>query len=92
MVSMMVIHLLLKTLTHHHGDLVGAAGPGTGGSLEEAGFRYKNCVASLRSWNLKLGEVQQKELVNKNTCIKFLIDQLRNLITDISTWQSPCSV
>ncbi|XP_030493747.2 mediator of RNA polymerase II transcription subunit 30 [Cannabis sativa] len=39
-----------------------------------------------RSSNLK------KELANKNTYLKNLIDQLRNLITDISTWQSPCSV
>ncbi|KDP22607.1 hypothetical protein JCGZ_26438 [Jatropha curcas] len=34
----------------------------------------------------------RKELVNKNACLKLLIDQLRDLITDISTWQSPCSV
>ncbi|XVF49598.1 hypothetical protein PTKIN_Ptkin04bG0026000 [Pterospermum kingtungense] len=34
----------------------------------------------------------RKELANKNVCIKLLIDQLRELITDISTWQSPCSI
>ncbi|KAM1153243.1 hypothetical protein TB2_035203 [Malus domestica] len=34
----------------------------------------------------------RKELTNKNVYIKFLIDQLRDLITDIPTWQSPCSV
>ncbi|KAL6212722.1 hypothetical protein ACLB2K_017940 [Fragaria x ananassa] len=34
----------------------------------------------------------RKELVKKNAYIKVLIDQLRDLITDISTWQSPCSV
>ncbi|BFG17568.1 hypothetical protein CerSpe_038420 [Prunus speciosa] len=34
----------------------------------------------------------RKELANKNVYIKFLIDQLRDLITDISTWQSPCSI
>ncbi|KAL6207609.1 hypothetical protein ACLB2K_018566 [Fragaria x ananassa] len=34
----------------------------------------------------------RKELVKKNAYIKGLIDQLRDLITDISTWQSPCSV
>ncbi|KAK9946863.1 hypothetical protein M0R45_012306 [Rubus argutus] len=34
----------------------------------------------------------RKELVNKNAYIKVLIDQLRDLVTDISTWQSPCSV
>ncbi|KAF5743684.1 mediator of RNA polymerase II transcription subunit 30 [Tripterygium wilfordii] len=33
-----------------------------------------------------------KELANKNKHVKLLIDQLRDLITDISTWQSPCSV
>ncbi|KAF7123543.1 hypothetical protein RHSIM_Rhsim12G0176000 [Rhododendron simsii] len=32
------------------------------------------------------------ELANKNKHLKLLIDQLRDLITDISTWQSPCSV
>ncbi|CAI9755596.1 unnamed protein product [Fraxinus pennsylvanica] len=34
----------------------------------------------------------RKELANKNKHLKLLIDQLRNLIADISTWQSPCSV
>lgn len=34
----------------------------------------------------------RKELANKNAYLKLLIDQLRELITDISTWQSPCSV
>ncbi|KAJ4839066.1 Mediator of RNA polymerase II transcription subunit 30, partial [Turnera subulata] len=34
----------------------------------------------------------RKELASKNTYVKLLIDQLRDLITDISTWQSPCSV
>lgn len=32
----------------------------------------------------------RKELANKNKCMKILIDQLRDLISDISTWQSPC--
>ena len=34
----------------------------------------------------------RKELADKNKYLKLLIDQLRDLITDISTWQSPCSV
>ncbi|KAL6973022.1 hypothetical protein U1Q18_027195 [Sarracenia purpurea var. burkii] len=34
----------------------------------------------------------KQELANKNKHVKLLIDQLRDLITDISTWQSPCSV
>uniref|UniRef100_A0A2P2P666 Mediator of RNA polymerase II transcription subunit 30 n=1 Tax=Rhizophora mucronata TaxID=61149 RepID=A0A2P2P666_RHIMU len=34
----------------------------------------------------------KKELANKNAYLKLLIDQLRDLVTDISTWQSPCSV
>lgn len=34
----------------------------------------------------------RKELANKNNYLKVLIDQLRDLITDISTWQSPCAV
>ncbi|KAJ0053262.1 mediator of RNA polymerase II transcription subunit 30 [Pistacia vera] len=36
--------------------------------------------------------ILRKELANKNTHLKLLIDQLRDLINDISTWQSPCSV
>ncbi|KAD4889099.1 hypothetical protein E3N88_21172 [Mikania micrantha] len=31
----------------------------------------------------------RKELESKNKYLKLLIDQLRELITDISTWQSP---
>ncbi|XVE56567.1 hypothetical protein DITRI_Ditri04bG0021600 [Diplodiscus trichospermus] len=34
----------------------------------------------------------RKVLANKNEYIKLLIDQLRDLITDLSTWQSPCSI
>lgn len=33
----------------------------------------------------------RKDLVIKNRHLKALIQQLRELITDISTWQSPCS-
>ncbi|XP_019154787.1 PREDICTED: mediator of RNA polymerase II transcription subunit 30 [Ipomoea nil] len=34
----------------------------------------------------------RKELTEKNKHLKHLIDQLRDVIGDISTWQSPCSV
>ncbi|KAI4336331.1 hypothetical protein L6164_014869 [Bauhinia variegata] len=34
----------------------------------------------------------RKELANKNVHLKILIDQLRDLIADISTWQSPYSI
>ncbi|KAF6148460.1 hypothetical protein GIB67_038815 [Kingdonia uniflora] len=34
----------------------------------------------------------RKEIADKNMYVKVLIDQLRELICDISTWQSPCSV
>ncbi|OMO71653.1 hypothetical protein COLO4_28143 [Corchorus olitorius] len=34
----------------------------------------------------------RKEVANKNEHLKLLIDQLRELITDVSTWQSPCSI
>ncbi|KAJ4762261.1 mediator of RNA polymerase II transcription subunit [Rhynchospora pubera] len=34
----------------------------------------------------------RKEIEVKNKHVKLLIDQLRNLITDISMWQSPCSL
>ncbi|CAK9330306.1 unnamed protein product [Citrullus colocynthis] len=33
----------------------------------------------------------RRELVIKNLHIKLLIDQLRDLVADVSTWQSPCS-
>ncbi|XP_047332213.1 mediator of RNA polymerase II transcription subunit 30-like [Impatiens glandulifera] len=36
--------------------------------------------------------VLREELGNKNKQLKLLIDQLRELIIDISTWQSPCTV
>ncbi|KAL5791509.1 hypothetical protein ACOSP7_000103 [Xanthoceras sorbifolium] len=36
--------------------------------------------------------ILRKELANKNEYLRLLIDQRRNLISDISTWQSPCSV
>ncbi|KAK6116889.1 hypothetical protein DH2020_049380 [Rehmannia glutinosa] len=32
------------------------------------------------------------ELAGKNKYLKVLIDQLRDLLADISTWQSPCTV
>jgi len=34
----------------------------------------------------------RKEIESKNKHVKLLMDQLRELITDISMWQSPCSV
>ncbi|OEL14041.1 hypothetical protein BAE44_0024941 [Dichanthelium oligosanthes] len=34
----------------------------------------------------------RKEIESKNKHVKLLMDQLRELITDISIWQSPCSV
>nr|GEZ17116.1 mediator of RNA polymerase II transcription subunit 30 [Tanacetum cinerariifolium] len=34
----------------------------------------------------------RKELEDKNKHLKLLIDQLRELITDVSTWQSPVAV
>ncbi|CAN0878022.1 Mediator of RNA polymerase II transcription subunit 30 [Linum grandiflorum] len=33
----------------------------------------------------------RKEISDKNRHMKVLIDQLRELVADISTWQSPCS-
>ncbi|KAJ9568216.1 hypothetical protein OSB04_004182 [Centaurea solstitialis] len=34
----------------------------------------------------------RKDLENKNKHLKVLIDQLRELITDVSTWQSPVPI
>ncbi|KAK6129750.1 hypothetical protein DH2020_036512 [Rehmannia glutinosa] len=36
--------------------------------------------------------ILRKELADKNKYLKVLIDQLRDLLADISTWQSPCTV
>ncbi|XP_047334626.1 mediator of RNA polymerase II transcription subunit 30-like [Impatiens glandulifera] len=36
--------------------------------------------------------VLREELGNKDKQLKLLIDQLRELIIDISTWQTPCTV
>ncbi|XP_040988510.1 mediator of RNA polymerase II transcription subunit 30-like isoform X2 [Juglans microcarpa x Juglans regia] len=71
----------------HHAE----SGGGSGGALEEARFRYKSSVNSLRAVLAALPN-SQKELASKNRYLKVLIDQLRDLITDVSTWQSPCSI
>lgn len=42
--------------------------------------QLEDCASTLR-----------KELVDKNKHVKLLIDQLRDLLSDLSTWQSPCS-
>uniref|UniRef100_A0ACD5UYI4 Uncharacterized protein n=1 Tax=Avena sativa TaxID=4498 RepID=A0ACD5UYI4_AVESA len=34
----------------------------------------------------------RKEIESKNKHVKLLMDQLRDIISDISMWQSPCSV
>lgn len=34
----------------------------------------------------------RKEIERKNKQVKLLMDQLRDLITDVAMWQSPCSV
>ncbi|KAH6790923.1 mediator of RNA polymerase II transcription subunit [Perilla frutescens var. frutescens] len=36
--------------------------------------------------------ILRKELAEKNKYVKILIDQLRGLLGDISTWQSPCTL
>ncbi|KAI9079487.1 hypothetical protein K1719_038569 [Acacia pycnantha] len=93
----------------------------TGGTLEDARFRYKDSVNALRAILAAIPNAQKakafdagsaaspseqaeienleerasclrKELANKNMHLKILMDQLRDLITDISTWQSPCSI
>jgi len=33
-----------------------------------------------------------QEIERKNKQVKLLMDQLRDLITDVAMWQSPCSV
>ncbi|GKV13729.1 hypothetical protein SLEP1_g24713 [Rubroshorea leprosula] len=105
----------------HHSDIGGIGGSGSG-ALDDARFRYKNSVASLRAVLAAIPNSQKakafetgsadsspadqaeiekleeqasnlrKDLANKNEYLKLLIDQLRELITDVSTWQSPCSV
>lgn len=89
-----------------------------GGALEEARFRYKTAVTSLRAvisaisaasqqegdvamaieCRTEQDEIQKleqratelrEEAFKKNHYLKVLIDQLRDLINDISMWQSP---
>lgn len=36
--------------------------------------------------------ILRKKLAEKNKYLKTLIDQLRGLLADISTWQSPCTL
>ncbi|KAI3906342.1 hypothetical protein MKW98_013296 [Papaver atlanticum] len=36
--------------------------------------------------------ILRKKVADKNKHVKLLTDQFRELITDISTWQSPCSL
>ncbi|RRT58303.1 hypothetical protein B296_00044812 [Ensete ventricosum] len=68
-----------------------AGGGSGGGALDEARLRYKSAVFALRSCIAAIPSATQ-ELENKNKHLKLLIDQLRDLITDIAMWQSPCSV
>ncbi|XP_057810394.1 mediator of RNA polymerase II transcription subunit 30-like isoform X3 [Salvia miltiorrhiza] len=70
---------------HHNSFEIG------GGALDEARLQYKASIASLRSVLLAISNAQ-KELAEKNKYLKILIDQLRGLLGDISTWQSPCTV
>ncbi|PKI53277.1 hypothetical protein CRG98_026305 [Punica granatum] len=79
--------------TYHPDNTSGSGGGvagGGGGALEEARLRYKSCVSALRAV-LSAIPNSQKELEKKNYYLKLLIDQLRDLIADTSTWQSPCS-
>ncbi|XP_020549690.1 mediator of RNA polymerase II transcription subunit 30 isoform X2 [Sesamum indicum] len=69
---------------HHNSFDIG------GGALDEARLQYKSSVASLRSVLIAISN-SQKELAVKNKYLKILMDQLRNLLADISTWQSPCA-
>eukprot|EP01018_Ginkgo_biloba_P013815 Gb_14021 [translate_table: standard] len=96
----------------------------SGGALEDARFRYKNAVTSLRGVinvisksplmkpqegdttmatsenkadQVEIQRLEQRanelreEVARKNHYMKVLIDQLRDLISDISMWQSPIS-
>ncbi|XP_052109310.1 mediator of RNA polymerase II transcription subunit 30 isoform X2 [Arachis duranensis] len=107
---------------HHAESGAVGGGAGAGGALEEARFRYKNAIASLRNVleaipnsqkaksfdtgstdspmeldDMEIEKLEErasslrKELANKNMHLKILIDQLRDLLSDISTWQSPYS-
>ncbi|KAF5190273.1 mediator of RNA polymerase II transcription subunit 30-like [Thalictrum thalictroides] len=60
------------------------AGSRTGGSDSQADISEIEMLDE-RVANLRM------ELAKKNQYLKGLIDQLRELIADISTWQSPCT-
>ncbi|KAF5199941.1 Mediator of rna polymerase ii transcription subunit [Thalictrum thalictroides] len=61
------------------------AGSRTGGSDSQVD-KPEIGMLEERVANLKM------ELAKKNQYLKGLIDQLRELIADLSTWQSPCTV
>ncbi|KAM7272575.1 hypothetical protein ACFE04_027238 [Oxalis oulophora] len=63
------------------GDELTPGSSGSGSPPEEETDMYKLKAADLN-----------KELADRNTYLKVLMDQIRDLITDISTWQSPCAV
>ncbi|KAK9108507.1 hypothetical protein Syun_024518 [Stephania yunnanensis] len=66
-----------KTESHEAGSNVGGSeGEGNQAEIES----LEEQAALLR-----------KELASKNQCMKLLLDQLRDFISDVSTWQSPCS-
>jgi len=82
--------------------------PGSGGLLDEARLRasiaaVSSCAQDIGSTESEAHHAEiekleerasalRKEIESKNKHVKLLMDQLRELITDISMWQSPCSV
>ncbi|KAK6924678.1 hypothetical protein RJ641_009004 [Dillenia turbinata] len=65
-------------------------------SQKATGSASSSTVAQADQVEIEMLEEQitglREELTNKNKYLKILIDQLRDLITDISAWQSPCSL
>lgn len=76
--SVASLRAVLNAMPQYHKEDAGASAS----QEEEAEIRKLAEHAS----NLRM------DLANKNKHLKHLIDQFRDFITDISTWQSPCSV
>ncbi|XP_010680563.3 mediator of RNA polymerase II transcription subunit 30 [Beta vulgaris subsp. vulgaris] len=76
--SVASLRAVLNSMPQYHKEDVGASGS----QDDEAEIgKLEEQVSKLRM-----------ELANKNKHLKHLIDQFRDLITDLSTWQSPCAV
>ncbi|ERN08310.1 hypothetical protein AMTRI_Chr04g186960 [Amborella trichopoda] len=79
------LRAVLSAIPTSHSEVPQGAGP-TGSSPDTSGKKSELQSLEERAAYLR------KELANKNKHLKLVIDQLRELVMDVSMWQSPCSV